>query len=188
MSSTSTLITTNLVAWYGAVVATLSVLFSIYNTLRDRAKIKILYDPNQFLHGAVSSYGYDSDKEYLSINVINKGRRPIKIEKAALKILGRKGYLLLSDSFVDHRTRVITEEEPRTLFLLEQDSVDLNKVLTVFIYDGAGREYKKHIKIFPTFLRILDRIKFYGVFAICIGIFIVLLILCKYLIPVWVKQ
>ena len=63
---------------------------------------------------------YDENKLYFNIDVINKGRRPIKIEKAAIRIFGKGSpFLLLNDSFTSHRPKVLTEKEPRTSFLAE---------------------------------------------------------------------
>lgn len=66
----------NLVAWYGAVVATGGLLISAYNVFRDKARVKIEYNTNQRIIGGGVNSPYDENKTYICITVINKGRRP----------------------------------------------------------------------------------------------------------------
>lgn len=141
-------ITANAVAWYGAIVASLGFVFGLYNILRDRARVKIEYGPDRKVIGTGI---YDENKDYLCIKVINKGRRPIKIDQALLVELGNDKNLILADSFSDKRIKVLSEECPSTTFMAQQDLFDLKKILYVQIEDGTGRKHKKYVKRFPTF-------------------------------------
>ena len=77
------------VAWYGAIVATSGFALSLYSIFRDGAKVDIKYEPNMYLGGSGAAVFYkNSDKVHLSITAINKGRRPIRIDQAALRIFG----------------------------------------------------------------------------------------------------
>lgn len=149
-------ISANVVAWYAAIISTISLMVTGYNIWRDRARIKIEYEPNRILLGDVSALGY-KDKKYLSISVINRGRRPIRIESASLKILNKKELALLVDSFSEKRIKVITEDSPTTTFLADQDQIDIKNVWYVLIVDGAGRNYKKYINIFLPIRRFFKR-------------------------------
>lgn len=157
MEDLSIIISASVVAWYGAILATLGFVFSVYNILRDRAKIKILFKKNIWVKGGVGLY--KPGVKYLNITVINIGRRPVRIEKAALKIAGEKGSWLLSDSFVEHRNKVLTEESPRTEFLADRADVNVDRIWYVSIYDGHDNEYRKYLHPFPTFWRFFDRVK-----------------------------
>lgn len=138
------------VAWYGAIVATFGLLLSLYNVLRDRARIKIKYQRDMTITGNQSIY--PADKTYFVVTVINKGRRPINISSAGLRTLGRRTkYSLLSDSFSPHRNRVLTEEKPSTQFIVEQYDEVLKGTLYICVYDETGREYRKYLHILPTF-------------------------------------
>jgi hypothetical protein len=141
-------ISASVVAWYAAVISTVNLIVIGYNIWRDRAHIKIKYEPGMNLLGDVSALGYNLEKKYLSISVINRGRRPIRIEIASLKILKKKEFALLSDSFLERRKKVITEDSPTTTFLVDQDHIDIKNVWYVLIVDGTGRKYKKYINIF----------------------------------------
>lgn len=145
-------ISADAVAWYGAIVATLTVLVSIHNSWRDRARIKIKFEPNMCVVGMGSSY--PEDVHHLSISAVNMGRRPIRITQAGVQEAGRKGYLVLADSFISHRPQVITEESPTTTFFVRQDLFNLKKVYRVTILDGTGRKYIKYTTPFPTFRRL----------------------------------
>ena len=149
------------VAWYGAIVATLGFALSLYAIFRDRAKIDIKYEPNMYLAGNGAAVFYkQSDKMHLSISAINKGRRPIRIDRAALRIFGHYNKnFLLTDSFANHRNKIINEENPKTTFMVVQDLIDLKNVIYVVVTDGTGRQYRKYIKKFPTIYLIIDWLK-----------------------------
>jgi len=44
------------------------------------------------------------------------------------KISGKKGFFLLSDSFVGHRNKVLTEENPKTEFLVDRAILDIKRI------------------------------------------------------------
>ncbi|MEX1064143.1 MAG: hypothetical protein WD898_02200 [Candidatus Paceibacterota bacterium] len=146
-------ISASTVAWYGAIVATLGAGVSILNAWKDRPRIKIKFEPNQYMIG--NNALYPENKTYLCVNVINKGRRAIKIEQASIRQYGTKGYIILPDSFRDHRIKIIDEKSPRTTFATSQDQFDLNKIYCVIITDGTGKNYIKYVKRFPTFTRFI---------------------------------
>jgi hypothetical protein len=158
MSEIKLEITASAVAWYGAIVASLSFAFSGYQIWRDSSRIKISLEKGLNFYNSAPLY--KEDTEYVGVSVINKGRRPVKITHAAFKILGKEGkQLLLADSFADHRVQVLTEENPKTQFFVEAFLVDVDKIWCIDISDGAGNQYKKYTKNFPTFLRTLYYIK-----------------------------
>lgn len=150
-------VSANVVAWYAAIVATIGLMVSGYNVWRDKARIKIKYEPSMNLLGDVEAYGFDKEKKYLSISVINRGRRPIRIESASLKILNKKEFALLIDSFSERRNRIIDEKSPTTTFLVDQSKVDLDSVWYVLITDGTGKSYKKYINLFLPFFNFFKK-------------------------------
>ena len=151
-------ISPSLVAWYGATVATISVIVTLLDYWRDKARIKISYQKDIQIAGKQSFY--DPTKTYFNITVVNKGRRPIKIEKAAIKIVDKKGFWLLGDSFANHRIKILTEENPKTEFLTDQSEIELSKIWYISIYDASALEYRKYLHLFPTFWRIWYFLRF----------------------------
>lgn len=140
------------VAWYGAIVATVSAFIAISNYFRDRARIKIKYRKDVKVTAGPGPY--DPNKIYFNITVINKGRRPVNISKAAIRNIGqdKKGkYSLLSDSFWHGRSRVLDEKSPTTEFLVEQDLINFENAWYIEVYDATGRRYRKYLKWIPPF-------------------------------------
>jgi len=136
-------------AWYAAVVATLSFIFSAYNILRDRARIILKYQKNMQIH---STTLYRSDKNYFVITVINKGRRAVTITKAGCRYRQKeKAWSIASDSFF-YGSRELGEGKS-TDFLIEQDLIDFNRLLFIWACDATGRVYKKRVSYLPFFLR-----------------------------------
>jgi hypothetical protein len=150
-------ITATAVAWYGAIVATISGIVSALNFFRDRAKVKIQYQRDMIV---VGKSVYSPDKTYFNITVINNGRRPVNITKAALRTLsGKKKFAVLSDSFSDHRKRILTEESPVCEFLMEQDENLLKGAWYISVYDAAGNVYKKYMHRLPLLWYLWYRIR-----------------------------
>lgn len=147
LGSVSIEISASAVAWYGAIVATVGIFVSLYNMFRDRAKVKIKYHKGMRVGGPLAPY--DPTKTYFNITVINRGRRPVNITKAALRTLesGSK-YVLLTDSFAAHRNRVLDESNPTTEFLIEQDEEILANSWFISVYDATGRTYRKYFHPF----------------------------------------
>ncbi|MDP2683745.1 MAG: hypothetical protein Q8P20_01685 [bacterium] len=146
------------VAWYGAIIATVGIVLSIITYLRDRAKIKIEYRENIKIRG--QQRVYDPNTEYINITVYNRGRRPVCIEKASIRVLGKDGpWIILTDSFMPFRNKILNEENPRTEFLMEQKAIDLSKAYFIQINDGVNRSYRKYFHIFPTLWRLIQVFK-----------------------------
>ena len=140
-------ISASAVAWYGAIVATIGILVSLYSVLRDRAKIKIKYQKDMQIIGPQTVY--DPNKTYFNITVINKGRRPVNITKAAIRTVGgERKYALLSDSFLAHRNRILNESNPTTEFMMEQIEDLLASAWFICVYDATGRAYRKFVHPF----------------------------------------
>lgn len=154
-------ISASTVAWYGAIVATAGALISIYNVLRDRPRIKMQFQKDMNIYGHQSVY--PKDKTYISITVINKGRRPVNITKAGLRTLGaERKYAMFNDSFSAHRNRVLTEESPTSEFMVEQDEKILELLSGawyIWTQDATGKMYRKYLHSFPYIWRAVYWIK-----------------------------
>lgn len=159
-------ISSNIVAWYAAVVATISAVITFYQVWMDRAIIKITYQLNMQMGKEIFYRGispYKKNTQYMVIDVINIGRRPIKIDKGYLKLIDESGYYMLGDSMAKHRDKVITEENPTTTFFVEQSLIDFSKILYIGAMDATGRRYKKyliplHKRIYNCILKIINKL------------------------------
>lgn len=146
------------VAWYGAVVATIGAVVSIYNAWRDRAQIKIDSQKNMRIMNARPPYL--ENKDYFSVNITNRGRRPVAIGNVGMKYFSGKTFILAA-SIDDQHTRILTEEKPRTSILTDQSTISFQNLYCVLVYDQAGREYIKYFHQFPTFRKCLYKIRIF---------------------------
>jgi len=145
-------ISANAVAWYGAIVASISAFVVGYNVLRDRARLEIKLLANI---GTINiEPDYDSSKMYYSIRVINKGRRPIRIGQPALKVVGMEHTFFIITSPSVQNNNVLTEENPSADFLVEQSKIDPAKIWYASIQTITGSEYRIYQHMLPTFWRI----------------------------------
>ena len=146
-------ITAESVAWYGAIVATISVIFSGINLWRDRAKIKISHSQSW-----VHAPGYDANELYFDIQVRNVGRRTVALGNVGIKQFDGSS-LLLAASFDKRINKVLTEQNPRTNFLTPVKEIDFNKAHYIAVFDETGKEYRKYLSKIPTFKKWMWRIK-----------------------------
>lgn len=131
----------NWVAVYGAIIASVGLGLSVFNYFRDNAKIKIQYKKGwQFINSVAP---YKENTSYDEIKVINYGRRPVKIEKVAIRQRGEKQWAIVSDSFVVFKNKLLTEENPTVDFYYESNLLNLDDAYYISAFDVAGRSYKK---------------------------------------------
>jgi hypothetical protein len=143
-------ISTTSVAWYGAIVATISAIVAILNMWRDQARVKVTFQKGLMIMNAIPPYS--EDKTYFAVHITNKGRRPVAVGNIAVKYISGETFILAS-SLDNQETRIITEEKPHTMILTDEETIDLPKLSTILVYDLSGRKYVKYLTRFPTFRR-----------------------------------
>ncbi len=137
------------IALYGAIVSTIGITLSIITALvqvfsyrRDRADIKIKVRGDYRVYPETTIYG---DKDYVSVNVVNKGRRPIMITQCAVKMpVGAKPkWFTLAEAF-QSGPRKLNEGE-FTDYMLAEDQLRqcglTVKDIAVCVLDPVGRYY-----------------------------------------------
>lgn len=148
----------NSLASYAAAVATISLFWHVYSILRDKAKIVLKIEKNRRIVSHNNDNLYNPNIDYIILNVINKGRRPIKITQAGIKVYNSKegkNVIIFSDSFLPTK-RVLTEENPSTNFACDQSKIDLNNIEYLWARDGADKIYKKYIHSLPVVKKIFS--------------------------------
>jgi hypothetical protein len=133
-------ISASAVAWYAAIVATISAVLTGIKMWLDRPRIGLIARRNQRLFGFSE---FDPEEPYFLIQVVNKGRRPITLSVAGLQILGeieevifRSGIGSLEIGEGKSYTAVAEESA------LEQ-GVNLDKISCLFARTTTGKTYKK---------------------------------------------
>lgn len=135
------LISADAVAWYGAILSTLAILLEIVRLLQDRSKVVVKGKANWRVVGGGKAY--PSDKDYVMVTVINKGRRPVTIEKVALVLKGKGNKVQV---LADALKKTLLEEGQSVNFLADQSKVDIKTVKRVVAIDATGKVYKGKIK------------------------------------------
>ena len=129
-------ISASTVAWYAAVVGTLSMLIAAFNAWRDRPRVRVS------ARGNMKQLGDVEEKSYIAITVVNAGRRPATITTVALKVRGK--YDLTAGESL--RQQVELPEGGSRTYLIDQ--ADFNRQYTfsdiryVFAVDTTGRVWK----------------------------------------------
>jgi len=129
-------ITAEVVAWYGAIVGTGSLVVGALNAWRDRARVAVRARPGYRVQNAP---GYSPDKLYVAVTVANRGRRPVTISHVWMERADSQEKILLSDSFLQGN-REITEGKA-TQYLMDQAGLDLGTIKRVYAGDQAGRRW-----------------------------------------------
>lgn len=156
MSDFSISISADSVAWYAAIVATVSMGVSMLSAWRDRAQIIISHQKGMKIVNAF--HRYSEDKCYFIVTIRNKGRRPVSVGAVGVILITGESFLL-GDSIMNtnNSNRVLTEENPETQIISEEDSLDFTKLSYIQVFDKAGREYRKYVHKFPKLNKIMFR-------------------------------
>jgi len=129
------------IALYAATVSTITGLVQVFSYRRDRADIKVRVTGGINVYPKTTVYG---DKDYISVNVVNKGRRPVMIMQCAVKMpIGAKPkWFTLVEALKEPRK---LNEGEFTNYMLAEDQVHQYgltvKNIVVFVLDPAGRYY-----------------------------------------------
>lgn len=137
-------ISADAVAWYGAIIATIAAAVSIYNAWRDRPRVVLEFGKN---FRRVEAW----EEPLFYVSVINRGRRPVRIDKAWVKVYGYDGEALLADSLNTTQERTLDERNPKITFWTKEKTMDVSSIYRIYASDDTGKIYKKYIKTFPTF-------------------------------------
>lgn len=140
-------ISADAVAWYGAVIATLAAAVSIYNAWRDRSKVILEFGKN-------FRRPDEWDEPLFYVSVVNRGRRPVRIDKAWVKVYGYGGAALLADSLNTTQERTLDERNPKITFWTKESTMDVGSIYRIYASDETGKVYKKYTKTFPTFTKL----------------------------------
>jgi len=140
---------TDVVAFWGAITGTASIVVAYFTYRRDAVKIKVDVKKGwRVMH----SPDYDPNEDQVIIDVSNKGRRPVTITSVGYVFLKREGGVILSDSIL-FGSRELAEGK-NTHYLMTQSKVeDFSEINYFAVYDAVGNDYKKYVT--PAYKRFL---------------------------------
>lgn len=148
MSTLHIEISASSVAWYGAIVATISVIASIIlgmiTLLRDRASIKI-----KISHGFLVYSPSLSEDLYIFIEAINKGRRPVTLTSLGFKLKNGNNIVFTKSRELP---KELTEGKSYQEWISKKEiERDCQKLKTSIKYawfkDATGKVYKGRYKL-----------------------------------------
>jgi len=153
------------IAIYGAILSTLNAVIYILNYRRDRADLRITVKGNMAVYPKDRIYG---DKTYVSIDVANKGRRPVTITKCAIRMLvGAKSTWMLSVEAIRNPVELL-EGKAKTYMFIEDEVKKYgltDKDLVACAIDATGKYYwadnflMRRIKLIKGSIKIRSRKK-----------------------------
>lgn len=127
-------------AWYGAVMSTVSLILAAYIGLRDRARIGITVSANQIIIGDPAR---SNKKPHFVVRVANLGRRVVHIESIFLTRRDSKEALLLTD--VAQQASNEIPEGKSLSYVVEQDYLSTIALDRGMVRDQAGRKWYSRI-------------------------------------------
>ena len=130
----------DVVAWYGAVVATASMVVWVYAVRRDRGKLKVSVRCNSRI--AKSFEHYSKDKLYIVIEAVNTGRRPLHIGEPHFKLKGERGWIQVNGPWMPDN-HLEEGKVAKILCIQEQfDDSTLSQISYVIVEDATGQAWK----------------------------------------------
>ena len=137
---------TDLIAFYAAIVATISVSWQIFSEINDRVKIKVTLSFVSFVNGHPMKYPKD---RYIGIKAANIGKRPATIMGAGFRISNKNDLAIIPGP--DEIPRRLEEGESQDIFSdIEslQSYFEKNPTQVVkfaWVRDASGKIYKSNI-------------------------------------------
>jgi hypothetical protein len=132
-------ISATVVAWYAAIVSTVSSAIQFANFLRDRPHVKLVVQKNMKI---LSDPRHPEEMIHTIVMAANAGRRPLTITAIGLLYLDNLGI-----AFLDTQPRLPTEltEGKRVHAYLNQGDLNFGKISHFYACDATGREFRLNI-------------------------------------------
>lgn len=144
------------IAWYAALISTILLVIRFLEYQENKINIVLKCKANYRVYPGNKMY--PPNKNYIVVIVINKGKRPVTIQSVGFISKNKNDKNgILSDSLLRGRVK-LTEGESMD-YLLEQDSVNLEKIKYFVAYDLTGREYKGKLESCCWFKSILSKLR-----------------------------
>ena len=135
---------TDVVAFWGAITGTISLVVAYFTYKRDDIKIEVDVKKGWRV---INSPDHNSDEDQVVLSVANKGRRPVTITKAGYVFLKRNGGVIWSDSMI-YGSRELLEGKSADYIMSQKKIEDFSEISYFAAYDAIGNAYKKYVTPF----------------------------------------
>ena len=133
-------ISANTVAWYGAILATLSTIKVLYDIWSDKSRLDISFQKDMVILDA------NANKEMqVLIRVVNKSKRPTQITHWGVRFYKSLDTALV---FLNAPTQNLNEQSPSAHYLHPQKDLDLDDLWFVYVVDVRGNEHHLYARRF----------------------------------------
>lgn len=140
-------ISANSVAWYAAIVATISALIAVLNYLNDKRRLKV-----SISRGFLTGVGDDSTKLFLK--AANIGKRPVTVNGVGFNLKGKTDITLMHTPMLNLPYTIKEGNSCQTwieheefLMQLKQDGDTIQDITHIWFRDSTGKIYKKRAKL-----------------------------------------
>ena len=141
-------ISDNAVAWYAAIVATISVIIGYLNYLREKERVSVRYKRKMSVTPSAESIGYDSNKEYTVIEVVNLSKISVTIKTVgAMNLGGLNGYLA-SNSVRDGQVTI--DGGKNYIVTVEENIINWDQLDYFVAFSVTGNEYRVYVAPWKT--------------------------------------
>lgn len=131
-------ISSNVVAFYGAVLASITATVQLANFLKDRVRVKVQVQHDMQVVGDPMR---DPEETMILITITNVGRRPVTITTVgALRLFPNRTHYVFPD-VIPQLPRELTEGKYIQAFV-KQDGFDLSNISTWEAYTSIGKTFK----------------------------------------------
>jgi len=135
---------TDVVAFWGAITGTISLVVAYFTYKRDDIKIKVDVKKGWRV---VRSSDHDPNEDQVVVTVSNKGRRPVTITKIAYQFLKKDFGVIWADS-MQFGSRELIEGKSTDYIMLQSKIDDFSEISYFSAYDAVGNAYKKYVTPF----------------------------------------
>lgn len=134
-------ISANIVAWYGAIISTISILLAFMNYFRDKAKIQLKISQGLFAYGS-----HLGDEIKIFIEIINKGRRPVTLTGAGLTLRNGKNMFILKSEIMNFPFELLEGKSTQIAFnkteVFEESKKENSQISYAWYKSATGKTYK----------------------------------------------
>lgn len=143
-------ISANVVAWYGAIVATISFIatfiLSLLKYLRDRARVKV-----KVSHGFIAPRMQIDNNLKIFVEAINHGRRTVTLKSAGFSLINGEQAVLVNPENIkfpfelkEGKSCMVYYEKTELLKDVKQQKT---KIKDAWFRDATGKIYKTKFKL-----------------------------------------
>ena len=141
-------ISANIIALYGAILATISLLIGIYKIWIDRPRLKFSVDREYEILGTDTNGSFkniEPGKTFWMIQIINIGRQSIIINSIGIEWRDRKGGALISKDYNGLVQCFELKSGNSRQIVINSALLDINRVKNIYARDATGKSHRYKI-------------------------------------------